>query len=391
MSRQVLKVLPTLFKKSATGAIEEWTIGVQGNVIVTRWGQVGGSIQETRDEVKSGKNTGRANATTPVQQAELEAQSKWEKKLKKGYVQSTSDAQAGKTDSIIEGGIFPMLAHRFDEHGHKLRYPCYVQPKLDGHRCIAVLDSNGKCTLWSRTRKPITSMTHIVEAIERLGMHSTVFDGELYNHHFRDRFEELTSFIRDSEFKPGAEHVQYHIYDMPSSWGFGKRWEFLTGHLKLSLVEPPDVFRHHIAHGVPPALVPVETWKVEDEDELMVAFNNYLGHGYEGAMARNVDGEYVNKRSYDLLKIKEFQDSEFLVTGVEEGRGKLAGHAIFVCKMSNGTEFRAKLKGEQELLKKYFERPDLAIGRMMTVKYQGFTNKNGVPRFPVAMRFREDV
>jgi len=165
----------------------------------------------------------------------------------------------------------------------------------------------------------------------------------------------------------------------------------LKDHIKLNLVEPPGVSRHNMAHGVPPALTPVSTILVDDEDELMVEFNRYLEAGYEGAIARNVDGEYVYKRSYDLLKIKEFLDSEFQVVGVEEGRGKLAGHAIFVCQMQDGQQFRAKLKGEQGLLKQYFDRPDTAIGRMLTVKYQGLTNKNGVPRFPVAMRFREDV
>ena len=109
-------------------------------------------------------------------------------------------------------------------------------------------------------------------------------------------------------------------------------------------------------------------------------------------MARNTKGHYlVNGRSYDLLKIKEFIDEEFPVIGVEEGRGKLLGHAIFVCKTKDGVEFRAKLKGKQEDLKKYFERPDLAINRQLTVKHQGYTNSNRVPRFPVAMRFREDL
>lgn len=372
--------LPTLFKKTATGAAQEWTIGTEGAVIVTRWGQKDGAVQETRDEIKTGKNIGRSNETTAVQQAELEAQSQWEKKLKKGYVQSLADAKAGKTDSIIEGGIFPMLAHRFDEQGHKLVYPCYVQPKLDGHRCIAMIDANGRCTLWSRTRKPITSMDHIVAAIEMMGIHSTILDGELYNHGYKDRFEELTSFIRDAEYREGATAVQYHVYDLPSSWAFRHRWEFLRDHEQL---------RTHWQMGGG-FLKLVETLQATDEDDLMLAFNAYLAQGYEGAIARNAEGAYVNKRSYDLLKIKEFLDAEFPVIGVEEGRGKLVGHAIFVCKTPQGVEFRAKLKGETASLKQYFDNPALAIGRQLTVKYQGLTNKNGVPRFPVALRFRDD-
>lgn len=379
-----LQWLPTLFKKNSAGGSQEWTIGTDGNIIVTRWGQVGGAIQETRDEIRSGKNLGRSNATTAEQQAVLEAQSYWEKKLKKGYVQSPDDATEGKIDSIIEGGIFPMLAHRFDEQGHKLVYPCFSQPKLDGHRCIAIVDNHGRCTLWSRTRKPITSMAHIVSSIERLGMRDTIFDGELYNHDYRNKFEELTSFIRDRKFRTGAEVVQYHIYDLPSVWNFWQRNNFLLG-------LPITNQNVRYSDGSDDLKI-VETRVAEDEDELLVHFNNFLEQGYEGAMARNSYGSYTTgKRSYNLLKIKEFDDGEFPVLSVEEGRGKLVGHAIFVCRTKNGVDFRAKLKGKQEELKQYFDHPELAVGRTLTVKYQGLTNKNGVPRFPVAMRFREDV
>ena len=368
------KVLPTLYKKTATEADQEWTIWTEGNVIVTRWGQVGGQIQETRDTVEKGKNVGRANETTPVQQAEAEAQSHWEKKLKKGYVKSLSDARAGKVDAVIEGGISPMLAEKFDEQEEKLVYPLYTQPKLDGHRCIAVLDSKGKCTLWSRTRKTITSMQHIQTALEGLGMHSVFFDGELYNHDYKDRFEELTSFIRNTEFQPGADAVQYHIYDLPCGLPFQDRWNLLAQYVKTK--HPLHLVETHIANY---------------KGDLMTAMNHYLEQGYEGAMARNAHGMYVNKRSVDLQKVKVFNDAEFPVVGVEEGRGKLKGHAIFVCRTQAGVDFRAKLKGSQAELKKYFSNPDLAIGRQLTVKYQGITNKNGVPRFPVALRFREDV
>jgi hypothetical protein len=90
------KLLPTLYKKTSTGADQMWSIGTYRNVIITQFGQVGGKIQETYDIVKIGKNIGRANETTAIEQAELEAQSQWEKKKKsKGYVESLSDARKG--------------------------------------------------------------------------------------------------------------------------------------------------------------------------------------------------------------------------------------------------------------------------------------------------------
>ncbi len=362
-----------LFKKTGTGAIQTWLISTEGNVIVTTWGQDGGAMQTTRDVVTKGKNTGKKNATTPEEQASLEATAQWEKKLKKGYVQTLDGAAAGERDAVITGGADPMLAHRFDQHGGKLVFPCYVQPKFDGHRCIAVV-SGGKATLWTRTRKPITGLPHIVTAIEKLALEDgTTLDGELYNHDYRANFELLTSFIRDSKGKPGAEVVQYHVYDLLScDQAFIHRTHALE---TLAFSDP---------------LVAVETPLVADEDEMMLAFERALKDGYEGLMARNIDGKYVGKRSYDLLKIKEFLDSEFLVVGVEEGRGKLAGHAIFVCKTADGMEFRAKLIGDTSALKQYFDDPSLAVSRWLTVKYQGLTAKNGVPRFPVAVRFRDD-
>ena len=374
--------LQTLFKKTSTGAEQEWTIGVEGNVIVTRFGKVGGKIQEVRDEIKIGKNSGKANATSPEEQAHSEAQSQWEKKLKKGYVKNLKDAQKGKTDAVIEGGVFPMLAHRFDQHGHKVQYPAFTQPKFDGHRCIAVVAA-GKATLWTRTRKSIVGLPHIVSDLEKFsedaGVADVVLDGELYNHSYRNKFEELTSFIRNSEPKEGHQVVQYHVYDAVLDGTFAERTHTLKGFLS--------------ATGGQPSLIAVETVEVADEEELMLAFERFLEQGYEGAMVRNAAGLYEeNRRSYDLLKVKEFIDSEFKVVAVEEGRGKLTGHAIFVCELPDGvTRFGAKMKGATTDLKQYFHNPKLAIGRQLTVQFQGYTAKNGVPRFPVALRFAEKL
>lgn len=372
--------LPTLYKKTSTGADQMWEIRTSGNIIFTRFGQVGGKIQETEDLVKSGKNQGRANATTAKEQAELEAKSQWEKKLKKGYVQSLDDARAGKVDSIIEGGYFPMLAHRYDERGDDIKFPAFLQPKLDGHRCTATV-ADRDATLWSRTRKPISSMPHIANALVDMFIHfpgNLYPDGELYNHDFHNRFEELTHFIRSSTPEPGYEVLQYHIYDINMPGTFEERFQWLT-----------SVFQSHGRPDSPLKLV--HTIRVNNEDEMMAAFEEFNAQGYEGAIVRNAHGKYVEKRSVDLQKLKTFIDAEFKIIGVTEGRGKLAGHAIFTCDLGvNGDTFDVKMKGTLESLKAYYQNPKSVIGKELTVKFQGYT-KYGRPRFPVGWRFAEKL
>lgn len=378
--------LPTLYKLTSTGAIQTWTIDVQGSTIITNYGQLNGKLQEARDTIAAGKNIGKSNETTPAQQAQLEAQSQWEKKCKKGYVQHLADAKAGNVDAtFIAGGVSPMLAQSYAKHGHKITYPAFVQPKLDGHRCVAVVDSNGKATLWSRTRKPITGVPHIVAALEALELTDVTLDGELYNHDYRDRFEELTSFIKRPEPKPGHEAVQYHVYDMVSSQKFSIRSLMLR-----DLIDNNPLYVWKDDLDVTSAIIRVDTISVADQDDVGVAHEGYMIEGYEGAMLRNANSLYVEKRSYDLQKIKEFDDAEFTIVDVVEGRGKMAGKAIFVCESGDST-FNVKMKGELDSLAQYLSDPSLAVGKSLTVQFQGYTNDANVPRFPIGLRIREDV
>lgn len=376
---------PTLYKKTSTGADQEWTISTEGTTIITRWGQCGGAIQEGKDVIKVGKNVGKKNETSAVQQAQLEAEAQWEKKLKKGYVKTLTAARDGEVDEIIEGGVNPMLAHSFDEQGHKIEYPAFVQPKFDGHRCIAVV-KDGKATLWTRTRKPITGLPHIIKDIESMCFQALVknivLDGELYNHAYKENFEDLTSFIRNPEPKEGYEVVEFHVYDAVSD-----KLQVDRSLDVLGLISPYDR-----RGGRYNSIVCVKTITVKNIKELKDAMELFLEQGYEGLMVRNMKAKYENKRSYDLQKYKEFMDAEFQVTGVEEGRGKLAGHAILVCVTAPpiGVEFRVKLKGKTAELAKIFKEPKSVINRMLTVKFQGWTKKNKVPRFPVGLRFRDE-
>lgn len=376
--------LPNLFKKTSTGAIQYWTISVYEDsdhstayIIQTDYGQVGtDNPQVTYDTIYEGKNVGKKNETSVREQAFAEATAKWEKQQKKGYVNSIDMAEADGLSSLIEGGIVPMLAHKFTDHAHKIKYPCYAQPKLDGIRCIAIL-KDGKCTLWSRTRKRITGVPHIQREVERLyGKLDVTLDGELYNHDLKKDFEKIVSVVRQEIPQPGHEIVQYHIYDVVTDRTFEQRWNDFFTRLPF-----PD--------ELPQYCFLVSTGKIHSEDEVQFLFEAAVKKGFEGLMLRNADSKYANKRSYDLQKVKEFDDAEFAIVGVEEGRGKLAGHAIFVCKTESGKEFLAKMKGETARLKDFFDDHTLWKGKKLTVKYQGLTGANGVPRFPIGVAIRD--
>lgn len=376
MTMTKTKTFPTLYSLNTNGSVQAWTISVNGTVITKCYGRVGGAMQNTTDVIRSGKNKGRANETSAEEQALLEATSAWEKKQKSGYVSDLKAAQAGAVSAAhIAGGIEPMLAHKWSEHSHKIAFPAFMQPKLDGIRCIAMI-TNGKCTLWTRTRKQIKSVPHIVEALELAFAASStpiVLDGELYNHALREQFEQIVSLVRKDKPDPRCDTVQYHIYDavMPGNYAARHKW--------LSAL------RGHACFGK--ALQLVTTAQVDTPEEAIQFFTDMRHLGYEGAMIRN-NAPYEHKRSYNIQKIKEFDDSEFKIVGVEAGRGRMSDCAVFVCQTKKGEEFRCKMEGALETLKVYLSKPKSVIGKLLTVRYQGLTN-GGIPRFPVGVVVRD--
>jgi DNA ligase 1 len=388
--------LPSLYQKTNTGAIQRWTIGVEGNVITTIHGQVDGKLQITADTITEGKNPGKANATTPEQQAEKEAQAKWTKQKKKGYVESIEDARAGKVDeSVIKGGIEPMLAPSeiYPHYKKDLTWPVYTQPKLDGNRCIGFVNDG---TLWTRTRKPIRSVPHIVAALhDALCDRALIPDGELYQHEYRDHFEDLMSLIRPPGPVEGHEVVEYWIYDLPSNKGkFSERYAELV-----------ELFKQVDPAG-PLKLVP--TLVANNEDEIWAHHELNLAAEYEGTMIRN-DGPYEEgRRSRHLQKLKTWKEAEYPIIGFADGRGKDAGTvAAFYCSISPGylpealneicenlasgrpelRGFKARLKASYDYRRQLFIKKDF-IGKPLTLKYQNLT-ADGKPRFPIGKAIRD--
>jgi DNA ligase-1 len=307
----------------------------------------------------------------------------WEKKLKTGYCKTLESADAGESDSqYVAGGMEPMLAHKYAEQAKKIVFPAYCQPKLDGIRCIAML-ANGVCKLWTRTRKPITGVPHINRAIEAaFPNRNMILDGELYNHEFKTNFEEIVSIVRQVTPKEGHEVVQYHCYDLVADSKSGTK-------IGSYFAERSIVLAGIVAQCGEP-LVYVSTREVADSEELIQLFSDDRNLGYEGTMVRNASSIYETKRSYNLQKIKSFDDAEFEIVGVKAGRGRMAECAIFMCLTKKGGEFDCKMEGSLELLKPILRSPKKYIGKNLTVRYQGMTNSSPpVPRFPVGVALRD--
>lgn len=372
--------LKTLYKKASGGNLQQWRIWVEGSTIFTEYGQVGGKLQVTEDTIKEGKNLGKKNETTPEEQARLEAASKWKiQQEKKGYVEDISRAEAEDDDrqgevcmlaqpyGTLENGVF------VPDQNKKIKFPCAIQPKLDGHRCRVRADK----TLWSRGQKPILSVPHVVEELQRMFPNAAPkLDGELYNHDLKEDFEKLTSILRQQkQVHPEHKLAQYHVYDIDE--------------LDMTFEERHEFLQHILANCE--FLKPVETRIVNSHEEVLTAYEEFTRLGYEGLILRNLDSLYEGKRSYGLQKLKGFRDMEFKIIGIKEGKGKLQGHAAtFTCVTEDGKEFEAKMEGALSNLKDYWENHSLWQGKFLTVRFFAWTKK-GVPRNGTGLRFREDI
>jgi DNA ligase-1 len=347
---------PTLYKRDSTGKVRTWRMEVNDNGYRTLSGVHGGTETASGWTDAQPKNVGRTNETTADQQAHLEVEAEYKKKRSLAYFDNVED---------VDGDRFyqPMLAHKYEGWTG----PCYSQPKLDGIRCIA----NAK-GLWSRKGKPILAVPHIWNALAPIfAAHpEAIIDGELYNHSLKADFNKIVSLVKKQKPSPvdlalSEQFIQYHIYDLPfKPGGFADRWSYID--LKEA------------------AIVWVPTVAVGAETLLDQIYGEYLADGFEGQIIRSRTGVYENKRSKNLLKRKEFKDSEFEIVRVEEGLGNWAGYAkSIICKLPDGREFGSGLKGDQAYAAQVLKNASDYVGKQATIRY--FTETpDGIPRFPVA-------
>ncbi len=386
-----MATFPTLFGEASTGKTKQWSICVVEEdgcgVIRVEHGYEGGKLQVLLKTIREGKNLGRKNATTAVEQALSEARAAWVKKKESGYaernvasleeeeeeekqVETKQDASRGGGKGQDASVPTVMLAHDYHKRGKDIRYPCFVQRKLDGTRCVAVPGKG----LFSRNKKRYPHLEHILEEIQRLP-ESVQLDGELYSTTLT--FQEIVGLVKRETLQPGdaekQRQIQFHVYDIVSDKPYRERY------LNLQYLFRRYRFQH---------LVLVPTEGCASEEEMKEKHALYVAEGYEGIMLRNKEGLYRGTRCVDLQKYKEFLDGEYEVVGWEEGQGLEEGCVLWICQTAEGKRFSCRPRGSREERQALFQAGGDYVGRWLTVRYQEETDE-GLPRFPVGIAFRE--
>lgn len=348
-----------------------WSIKVTPECeIVRTYGQEDGVQTVSVQKITSGKNIGKKNETTPYEQACAGAMSMFRKqKVTAGYSEIRSK------EPVLP---LPMLAHSFDKRSHRITYPAFVQPKIDGVRMITAFNENGEFVFLSRTGKSFGALKGAFE--KHLGFLKSPsivlwLDGELFSSTLT--FEEIVSTVRNEQTPDPKmfDQLEYHVYDIipeNNDMSFHERHEALR---QLSQKFSDKIKR-------------VPTYVVHNADEVIRHHDNFVKQGYEGVMIRNRDGPYVYKRSYDLQKYKNFRDDEFVIVDIKEAIGNDAGTAILQCKTNNGSYFWVRPRGSKEYRAELLRNKEHILYKLLTVRYQNLTDKN-IPRFPVGTTIRD--
>ena len=316
------------------------------------------------------------------------------KDLRCGVSEKTVNKVLKKTD-IAPVPVFEcMLAHDSANHESKLTGVKLLEPKLDGVRCITVVDHTSRTvTQYTRNGKVLENFGHITTAlaqhIDDFGR-SYVLDGEVVSHSFQDLMRQvhrkdnveagdarlmLFDIIPLSEFKAGR-----------STMGQRRRTRFLRD-FKWILDDTGCV------DIIPQIEVDLDT--LIGEEEFKDYNRSMVEQGFEGIMIKEPTAPYECKRSASWLKMKPFIEVSLTVVGVEEGTGRNKDRlGALICEgVDDGRDIVVNVGSgfTDEARDETWSAQDAVVGQVVEVRADAVTqNQDGTYslRFPRFLRFR---
>ena len=281
----------------------------------------------------------------------------------------------------------PMLAYPVSDKPINYDNDVFMQPKLDGVRCIIQAERDFPDTnlasvtvkAYSRTGKEWKNIDHILFNLRPWFILNpdVILDGELYNHDLKDDFEKIISLVRkqkpdDIDMLESADMVQFHCYDIiDETMSFAMRNEFIK----------QAVPRNHCIKHVP-------TTKIVCDDDAQEMHKVNLNCGFEGSILRTND-VYACKRSHNLRKFKDFSDAEALIVDWVEGVGKRKGTiGKFMAQDEDGNLFGMPVMDKFKYLQDNFKKMQGYVGKTATFTYFERT-KAGSYRHPLFKCIRD--
>lgn len=351
----------TMYRNARIG-ISRWIIWQEGNtILMTSESKIGDSPMLFTEVVYGGK-AGR----TVQQQIDLRIKARVRGKVDNGYVYDIDDAKKPLTNQY---GLYkPMLAIKHRDAKNLNINKCYVQPKLDGHRCLMTNFEN-EILAYSRAGRWIDTMEHIKkDLILPEGM---TLDGEVYAH--GQSLQVISSWAKRQQLD--SHKLTYVVYD---------------------IIDPDATYEERLEQlaeiGLQnPHLIICPTWKVSEIPDFNLSeflHDSIFKHGYEGLMLRPMTGKYeIGRRSKTLIKVKRLDDDEAVVTDVTPSKD---GWGVLHCIMPSGKEFKMSAPGTVFDKTYVLAHKDKYIGRTVTYEFAQMTN-DGKPFHAVALRWREDL
>lgn len=359
-----------LFGKDSKGNLKVWEVTTSGPEVTVTHGRLGGKMASTTT-TSVAKNIGKSNETTPEQQAIIEAEAKVVKQLKKGYYHTKEDA-LGHIERT------PMKAQDYKDHKHRIVYPCYMQPKLNGLRML--VDNEIKAQ--SKAGEDYKIPHHIYRNLVTFKANNLLgegFDGEIYAGLISEGGLSLQQIV--SAFRKENENthkLKYYVYDS---------LEDVEQCVRQNSIVSIPMKLEYFEIDFPDNIVFVPWHWIENEEQGDQLFEYFVNLGYEGAMYRNLDGLYeYGRRSYDLIKRKPRYTTEVKVVSVIEdkiGQGVLTG----VLENGNMVEFLMRKDADEEVNYRIYENALTLVGKYVEIEFEELSDA-GVPTKPVGIRIR---
>ena len=363
--------------------------------LITESGELGGHLKSNQKILSNIKLSSKKGITSLEKYAEEQAKKLFNNKKKEGYIEYNNNNNNNNENEINnaetpkkieeenENSInkkitirkyYPMLAHRYNEKKGDIKFPCFVQPKLDGVRCVVVGNK-----LYSRNGNRFPVLPHIENELKLYNKNNLILDGELFTDDIN--FEKIVGLVKkykkSEEDEKNSLKIYLNVFDyIDSKLPFNKRLinlnQFFEKNKNMKYIKQ------------------VKTEECPQEKNIEEFLEKYTKEKYEGLIIRNKSGLYEeNTRSVHLQKLKKFIDEEFeIIDYTTPDQGKEVGCVIWICKTKEGKQFSVRPSGNYQERKKLYREAKKYIGKMLTVRYQELTNGH-VPRFPVGVTIRD--